>query len=301
MNLAAAFLISGREYAAAYAYQSEICGGGVVIMRPTFLPWSCKLVATEEVTWVPLYLDVLVLLNFLVDLLLLVATNRLSGYPSSVKRALVAAGLGGLYGGVCMLPGFTFLSGTLWRIVSLGLMAGIAFGFCRESLRRAVLFVLLSMSLGGVAAGLESGSFASLVLSALGVCLMCVFGLRGRLGDEYVQVCIDDLHLTALRDTGNTLTDPLTGQQILVVSSNVGQRLLGLSSAELADPVKAIGRVSGLRLVPFHAVGCSGGVLPVKRFENVKIGAWSGSCLVAFAPNELGQGKHYEALTGGAV
>lgn len=249
----------------------------------------------------PLYLDVLILLNFLVDLLLLMATNRLSGYPAGFKRALLAAALGGLYGGVCVLPGLRFLAGTLWRIVSLVLMAGIAFGFCRESVRRGVLFVLLSMSLGGIAVGLESGSFGSLVLAALGVCLMCVFGLRGEIGTEYVQVQIGDLHLTALRDTGNTLTDPLTGQQILVVSSNVGQRLLGLSAAELSDPVKAIGRVPGLRLVPFHAVGCSGGVLPVKRFENVRIGSWSGSCLVAFAPNELGQGKPYEALTGGAL
>lgn len=249
----------------------------------------------------PLYLDVLMVLNFLVDLLLLLAANRLSGYPSGLKRAVLAAALGGVYGGACMLPGFRFLGGTLWRIVSLALMAGIAFGFCREAVRRGVLFVLLSMSLGGVAVGLESGSFASLLLAALGVCLMCMFGLRGKLGTEYVPVQIGDLRLTALRDTGNTLTDPLTGQQILVVSANVGQRLLGLSVSELSDPVKAIGRVPGVRLVPFQAVGCSGGVLPVKRFENVKIGSWSGSCLVAFAPNELGQGKPYEALTGGTL
>lgn len=249
----------------------------------------------------PLYLDVLMLLNFLVDLLLLMATNRLSGYSTGLKRAALAAALGGLYGGVCMLPGFRFMAGTLWRMVSLVLMAGIAFGFCREAARRGVLFVLLSMSLGGIAVGMESGSFTSLVLAAMGVCLMCIFALRGKLGAEYVQVQIGDVHLTALRDTGNTLTDPLTGQQILVVSSNVGQRLLGLSAAELSDPVKAIGRVPGLRLVPFHAVGCSGGVLPVKRFENVIIGSWRGSCLVAFAPNELGQGKSYEALTGGAL
>ena len=249
----------------------------------------------------PLYLDVFILLNFFVDLLLLVATNRLSGYPPGVKRAALAALLGGIYGGVCMLPGFAFLSGTVWRVISLVLMAGIAFGFCKESLRRAVLFVLLSLSLGGVAVGLESGSFSSLVLAALGICLMCVFGLRGKLGNEYVQVRIGDVQLTALCDTGNTLTDPLTGQQILVVSAHVGQRLLGVSVDELSDPVKAVGCVPGLRLVPFHAVGCSGGLLPVKRFENVQIGSWSGSCLVAFAPNELGQGKNYEALTGGAL
>ena len=249
----------------------------------------------------PLYLDVLMLLNFLVDLLLLVATNRLSGYPSGLKRAVAAAAVGGIYGGICVVGGFQFLSGTFWRIVFLGLMSGIAFGFRKNAIRRAVLFILLSMSLGGVAAGLGKGSVPQLLLSALGICLMCVFGLRGKAGAEYVPVRIGKLQIIALRDTGNTLTDPLTGQQILVVSARIGKELLGLTEEELKDPVRAMSRIAGLRLIPFHAVGCSAGMLPVKRFENVIIGRWQGSCLVAFAPNELGQGSDYEALTGGVL
>ena len=56
-----------------------------------------------------------------------------------------------------------------------------------------------------------------------------------------------------------------------------------------------------MRLLPFQAVGRSSGLLPAKRFEDVKIGAWRGSCLVAFSPNEIGRGKPYEALTGGMI
>lgn len=271
-------------------------------MRPTFLSMGGKLVTDRTGgDGMPVYLDVLILLNFLVDLLLLVATNRLSGHSSDVKRAALAALLGGVYGGACIVPQLSFLGNTLWRIVSLALMAGIAFGFCREAVRRTVLFILLSMSLGGVAMGLDSGNFFSLLLAAAGVCLMCLLGFRGKAGAEYVQVQIGDQRFLALRDTGNTLTDPLTGQQILVVSANVGQRLLGVDASEFFDPVQVIGKLPGLRLIPFHAVGGSGGMLPVKRFENVKIGSWCGSCLVAFAPNELGRGKPYEALTGGVL
>lgn len=249
----------------------------------------------------PVYLDVLMVLNFLVDLLLLVGTNRLSGFPSGMKRCVIAAALGGVYGGVCVLPGFTFLSGTLWRVVSLALMAGIGFGFRRDALRRGILFVLLSMALGGVVVGLDSGSFWTLLVAAGAVCVMCLIGFRGKIGAQYVPVRVGDCRFTALMDTGNTLTDPLTGQQILVVSVGIGQKLLNIGAEELSDPLKAMGRIPGLRLVPFHAVGRSGGVLPVKRFEDVQIGSWRGSCLVAFAPNEVGQGKPYEALTGGAL
>lgn len=249
----------------------------------------------------PVYLDVLVLLNFLVDLLLMVGTNRLAGYPPGLKRAVPAAVIGGVYGGACVLPGFAFLSGTFWRLLILALIAGACFGFRRESLRRGVLFVLLSMALGGVASGFDSGSFWTLIVSAGAVSLMCLIGFRGKMGNRYVPVEIGRLQFTALHDTGNTLTDPLTGQQVLVVSAGIGHKLLNIGAGELSDPVRAIQQIPGLRLIPFHAVGCSGGVLPVKRFEDVRIGSWRGSCLVAFAPNELGQGKSYEALTGGIL
>ncbi len=271
-------------------------------MRPTFLrPWG-RLALRTGGDGMPVYMDVLMVLNFLVDLLLLIGTNRLCGYPPGVKRAAFGAILGGIYGGACILPGFSFLAGTIWRMVSLGLIAGVAFGFKRESLRRGTVFVLLSMALGGVALGLGNGSFWTLVLSAVAVCLMCLLGLRGRVGTEFVPVEIvtekKTVHITALRDTGNTLTDPLTGQPILVVSAELGW-LVGLTPEELKDPVLAMEKGEGLRLVPYHAVGQPGGMLPAKRFQDVKIGSQKGSCLIAFAPNELGRGMPYEALTGG--
>ena len=73
-----------------------------------------------------IYLDLVVILNFLVDFLLLLGTNRLSGFPASPLRAAAAAALGAVYSGVCMMPRMRFLGGLLWRIVSLAGMAVIA-------------------------------------------------------------------------------------------------------------------------------------------------------------------------------
>lgn len=251
--------------------------------------------------WVPVYVDVLMGLNFLVDLLLLVGTNRLTGRGCGVRRAIPAAILGGVYGGVCILPGMEFLGGTVWRVVSLSLMAVIAFGVRQDALRRAVVFILLSMALGGVAVGLNSGSFWTVIFAAAAVCGMCLIGFRGKIGQRFVKVKVEKVEFTALIDTGNTLTDPMTGQPILVVSASVGEKLLHVDRMRLRDPVMAMEAVCGMRLIPFRAVGCSNGMLPVKRFENVQIGTWHGRCLIAFAPSEIGQGKGYEALTGGAL
>lgn len=255
----------------------------------------------EEVDRVPIYLDVLMVLNFLVDFLLLMATNRLAGYPVGILRTLAAGALGGIYGGICVLPGWTFLAATHWRLVILGLMALLAFGFSRDSVRRGILFVLLSMALGGVAMGLGRGNFWSLLWAAAAVAAMCIFGFQGRVGSRYLPVKIGDCAFTALIDTGNTLTDPLTGHQILVVSSKIGSKLLSIDAQQLNDPVGLMAEVRGIRLVCFHAVGQSGGLLPVKRYDDVRIGKWQGSLLVGFAPNEIGQGKPYEALTGGVL
>lgn len=249
----------------------------------------------------PIYLDVLILLNFLVDFLLLLGTNRLAGHPLGICRALIAAGLGGIYGGMCVIPGFTFMSATHWRMVVLSLMAVLGFGCKTDALRRGILFILLSMALGGVAMGLERGGFWSLLWAAGALGAMCIFGFRGKIGAQYVPVKIEQCSFTALVDTGNTLTDPLTGQQILVVSPKIGVKLLNVLPQELSDPIGLMNRVSGTRLVCFHAVGQSGGLLPVKRYDNVQLGKWRGSLLVAFAPNEIGQGKPYEALTGGVL
>ena len=55
------------------------------------------------------YVDGVMLLNFLVDYLLLLGTNRLSGHPSDSRRLLASAVLGAVYSGACLLPGFRFL------------------------------------------------------------------------------------------------------------------------------------------------------------------------------------------------
>lgn len=253
----------------------------------------------------PIYLDLVILLNFLVDLLLLLGTNRLAGYPAGVGRAALAAGLGGIYGGACLLPGFSFLGSTLWRVVSLGLMGAIAFGTECGALRRCVLFVLLSMALGGVALGLGSGSFLSLVAAAAAVSLLCVLGFQGKAGKRFVPVVLqfgeNRIKLTALHDTGNTLRDPVTGESVLVAGAEAARVLLGLSAQALAEPVETVasGAVAGLRLIPYRAVGREAGMLAALRFPEARIGGKRRSVVVAFAPEGLGNGC--EALIGGVL
>lgn len=244
-----------------------------------------------------IYLDAFMGLNFLVDLCLLLGVNRLSGHPPGVKRAAAAAALGGGYAGACMVPGFSFLANGLWRGVSLGLMGWTAFGFSRSGWTRSILFILLSMALGGLAVSLNTQGMG-LPLCAGALAVLCRIGLRGR-GQEKVPVTVTyggrTIRLTALCDTGNALRDPITGESVTVLSPEMGERL-GIPAEVLRDPAEAM--VPGIRLIPARTVG-GGGLLAAVRCEAVTIGGRAGGTVVAFAREKFGNGE-YQALIGGS-
>lgn len=253
------------------------------------------------------YLDLVILLNFLVDGLLLVGANRLTGHLPGWRRCALGALLGGIYAGVCMLPGWRFLGNVVWRMAVLAAMAVIAYGWNMGALRRGTIFVLLSLALGGMAIGLGKGDFASLIFSAAGIALLCVLGIRSPLGiDKYQRVELQwqgkRMSVTALVDTGNTLRDPITGACILVVGTDVGMQM-GISREMICDPITAMvkGNIPGARLIPYRAVGKPGGMLLMIRMDEVRLGGQTISPMVAFAPEEIGKHEGYQALAGGTV
>lgn len=254
------------------------------------------------------YLDIVIVLNFLVDWLLLLGTNQLCGFPLKCGKAALAATFGSVYAACCFLPGFAFLGNFIWRVVSLLLMSWIAFGCNIDSLRRGMVFVLLSLAMGGIAVSIEEGGFLQLVLAAAGVVLLCMIGFRGRLSVvNYVPIEISfngkRVSITALQDTGNGLKDPITGKPVLVVGAEVAQKLIGLSADQLRQPLEVMtsGIIPGLQLVPYRAVGQPCGMLLALRIREVKIGKIKQSMLVAFAPDRLSCEGAYQALTGGAL
>ena len=252
------------------------------------------------------YLDLVMVLNFLVDFLLLLGTNRLSGFPMGSLRCAGGALVGSVYSGACLLPGFRFLGNLLWRCVSLCLITMMAFGWNPGALKRGGIFLLLSMAMGGIALSVGRGDVVSLVLCG-GLCfLLSTVSFGGQVGGrEYVPLKISyegrDASLIALKDTGNTLKDPVTGEPVLIISAEVASRLTGLTQAQLQNPMETlmVPPVAGLRLIPYRSVGNGGGFLLAKRFADVTIGEKKQSALVAFASEGLGKGEIYQALTGG--
>ena len=254
-----------------------------------------------------MYLDLWMLLNFAVDYLLLLGANQLSGFPSDQRRLLFASALGGIYSGGCLVPGFGFLGAFHWRMVSLGLMALLAFGWRRNAWRRMAAFLLLSLALGGMAELAGQGSAGLLLVCAGLLWLGCTLLLRGGLSQRrFVPLDITcgqkTVSLTALRDTGNTLLDPVTGEQVLVIGQNAACTLTGLTPQQLESPIETLEGhpLPGLRLIPYRAVGQPGGLLLGMQIQDVLLGGTRQPSVVAFSPGRIGDGN-YQALAGGSL
>ena len=281
------------------------------------------------------YVDTLFLLNGLIDYLLLLASARLAGEPLRRLRFALGAALGGGYAVALALPGGSFLSHPLCRAASAALMLVAAYGGSRRLLRQGLIFLALTCAFGGgvLAIGLmggqglalgERGIFYSsldlkMVLLSAAVCyvlLTLVFQRAGRhtaLTGELLPAVLEAegrrVALTALVDTGNTLTDPVTGRGVMVAE---GESLAALfpgeyrpTPAELRDPAGALERLGGwtgrFRLLPYRTVGVERGMLLALRVDSLRLGGEDvGAALVALSPTPVSDGGGYRALVGRA-
>lgn len=277
-----------------------------------------------------IYVDTLFLLNALVDYLLLLGAARLAGERLRRLRFALGAALGGRYAAAIFLPGLGFLQALPCRLAVLALMSVAAYGGSRRLLRQSLLFLALSCALGGgvLAVSLLGGRGMSLsggvVYSAMDIktVLLSAAGCWGGVtlvfrglarhtasAGELTAVRLTlggrSVELTALRDTGNTLTDPVSGVPVLVAE---GVRLLPLlppgtlEPRELADPVACLeklrdGPLAGrARLLPYRAVGVERGLLLALRPDGLWVGGERVDMLAALSPTPVSDGGGYGAL-----
>ena len=273
------------------------------------------------------YIDLLFLLNLIANYLLLLAAGRLSGAVLMRWRIGLGAAAGALYAVLVFLPGLEWLAFWLCKMACGVLMALIAYGGGRYLLRVTVFFFGASAALAGAVLGLEMLGSVSLTLehgvfySKLDIRLLlllfvaCYFVLSlffrrtGRYsGRELVrlEVTLDrgTVSLTALVDTGHSLTDTATNRPVVVAEA---QALSGLlpAWADAAQPIRSVERchASGsrqARLIPYRAVGVECGMLLALRTQGVRVGEKSlGPLLMALSPTPVDDGGTYHALIGG--
>ena len=229
-------------------------------------------------------------LTFLVELMLLLGAGRLWGVVPKLRRCAAGAAIGAVYTVACLVPDLAFLNSFLWRMVFAVLIGLATYG---GNLVQSLRFALLYLGVSLLAQSADRENLPAAVLAAAGLWMLCRSALQDRslipleLSREGIRV-----NLTALRDTGNSLRDPVTGEQVLVLSPEAAFTLTGLTVQLQHRPIP------GLKLIPYRAVGSSGFLLGL-RFPDAKIGGRRRSVVAAFAPEGLGRGDAFQALAGG--
>ena len=242
-------------------------------------------------------------------------------------RLALGAALGAAYACAVFLPGLDFLTHPAVELAVGGAMSLIAFGGGPRLLRSFLAFLVLACALGGGVlaisllgargVGLERGVLSPnvdlgvLLLAAAGCYAIAALVFRRTGGHdtrELVEAVLTlggrQVTVTALLDTGNTLTDPATGRGVMVVEGEKAAPLLDrpLSEVELRNPVDTLTRLDGsgrFRLLPYQAVGVECGLLLAVRLDRARVGEreYQG-VLAALSPTRLSDGGTYSALVG---
>lgn len=235
--------------------------------------------------------------------------------------------MGAAYSCAVFLPGLGFLTHPAVELSIAVAMALIAYGGGQRLLRSFLAFLAISCALGGGVlalsllgargVGLERGVLSPhvdlgvLLLASAGCYAAASFVFRRSAGHgtrELVEAVLTlegrQVTVTALLDTGNTLTDPATGQGVMVVEGEKAAPLLDhpLGEAQLRDPVGTLARMEEsrrFRLLPYQAVGVECGLLLAVRLDMAKVGEREyRGVLAALSPTRLSDGGAYSALVG---
>lgn len=241
------------------------------------------------------YIDVLFLLNFCLDFILLAASGRLMRRRVPLWRLLLAAVMGAFYGIGLLFPALSLFYYPAAAVLVSLLLIFAAYGYhsAVSFLKLTASFYLVAFAMGGaVLAGstlinhgvVELGGMSAMkaVTLAAAVPVAAIIGRRGytalRRGWSqedfclHLQICVAgrSCELTALLDTGNDLREPLSGRPVVVVAyrdvmSLFPQRLRVAYESHSGQPeavLQAVGAAADqdgwarrLRLIPFASIG----------------------------------------------
>ena len=212
-----------------------------------------------------LYVDSLFLVNFVMNLYLLLLVDRSTFRTATRRRLLLGAAAGGVLGIVpLLLPGPVLVKGALAAVAGTVGMIFLAFpvrGF-KMFLKILERMLLYSFCMGGAilflircVPGIRdflTGIFGILGMGGLTFLFLGRFRERKEQADYICRaelICGDEhQQVTALVDSGNSLVEPISGKPVCIVSEHI------LEGLRLNLP-------PGLRAIPYHSIGKRKGIM----------------------------------------
>lgn len=221
------------------------------------------------------YADILVLVNLLVNYFLLLATDKIIKFSPKTIKILLSAFLGALSSLYIFLPEVTLLSEIVFKITVCFVMSITAFGFksFKRCFKAMLVLFILTCAYAGVMTALwhllkPNGmvihnsvvyfNISPLVLVMLTVVFYILFSVLFKIFSgtaKYSHKCKvtvmnenKSIKLTAIIDTGNSITDVFGKSEIIIAEKTLVKKLFSENDVNEAKIKKRF------RLIPCNTV-----------------------------------------------
>lgn len=256
-----------------------------------------------------LYIDILFLVNFMMDSLLLFTLRRLLKRRVGNGRIFLggAAGAGlACLAAVIPAPGWIKIPVSYVGIGGAMLCIGLKIRRGRELLRAFAFLYAAAFILGGMMQALRpyvrTGSlfFAAAVVSyfLLNGCWKLLARQRNVQAGIYrvtLYTNRGEYCVNALADTGNMLRDSVTGEPVSVLGKSAARQIWDGVPPETGDAAE----YEGFRYLPYRTVSGSG-VMPVVRIRKMCIhmqkNFWREKPLIGIGSGELAEQEEYQMI-----
>lgn len=238
------------------------------------------------------YLDVFFMINFIMDYMIILITSRIAKVKKKRIRQLAGAGCGALYSVIVIKPLTNHLFKiTLVNILIAAVMVLISFGFTSASvyIKNVILLFVVSFTMSGIINYLYYstviGKYVRNVLSGnsnkvvnarkfilvsvlayilLSAIVRIIFSVRKDM-ELYYDVKITfrgkSVVVRGLYDTGNGLTEPVSGKMVHIAEYKILKPLL-----EGDEKAK-----ENIYVIPFHSIGEEDGIMYGIRMDEMVV------------------------------
>jgi len=269
------------------------------------------------------YADMLFLVNFVINMVLLKVTCAFSKSSCGWLRLTIAAALGSVYA-VCMFfPSVEMLYIFPVKIAVSLIMLVITdphSGFIKL-IKSCAVFYLASFCFAGVmlaliyftdfadgAAPLVSNgifyfdiSLTTLIASSCAVYIIlklasAVFARNKVLGIKKLKITLGEreCEMCAMSDTGNLLTDPISHHPVIIADK---KSVMPLFPYGLPDAQEGCAQGAKLRVIPYSSVGADDGLLTGFVPDQIELdGKCTKNVVIAICDNALCKNNEYNAL-----
>jgi len=271
------------------------------------------------------YIDVLFLINFIINILLIEAGGVINNAQLLKRRTLFASALGALYAVCVFFPQLKLFYSVIMKLFFSAVMVFFAYRpkSVRMFLRLFAAFYAVSFIFGGfvialtslTSLGYRTGAIYSngvlymnlpwqalLLFAAAAYAFVVTVGAvrRKKLAEEAIKRNVTvflngrSADFEAIIDTGNSLFDPISGDPVIVCERNALEEIFP-EEKPLIELLETGG--ARVRMVPFSSVGKESGILPGFLPDMVKIDGMAASkCVVCICEARLSPKRDYGAL-----